>query len=127
MAYLIEYSTGREVRVSDDTNETDWMDIPEDGQLLIEMGDEGHEISLYITLENYEGVMGPNTISVLRPLPSSEVTVDKDVDGACIDDTDNDADSDGDGGDDDADDADDDDEDDDDESESEEEGPEYRA
>lgn len=78
--YKIEYSKDGRVRVSNAEFETEWLNKPADGQLLVTLGgDEECEVVL-ATFDNYDGDLDIDTVYPLAEAEETEVLEDVDPD-----------------------------------------------
>ena len=74
MSYKIEYAASGRLRLSNDEYETEWLDNPDDGQLVVEMGDD----VLFVTTREYVGNLTINSVFQLdRPLVASTEEVEE--------------------------------------------------
>ena len=97
--FTIQYSGTGRIRLVNDEIETDWINRPADGQIVLTITDEKQkEEFVLITLDNYLGDMRGNTVYPIgAPFPTTvEHDVDEeeeDVDGEDEDDVDGEDDS----------------------------------
>jgi len=78
--YKIEYSTDNRVRVSNAEYETEFVAIPDDGQMVVSIGADDDLEVLLVTLENYDGDLEPNSVFVIGEAEDTEIVNDVDPD-----------------------------------------------
>lgn len=85
--YKIEYSTDGRVRVSNAEYETEFVPIPDDGQMVVSIGADDDLEVLLVTLENYDGDLEPNSVFAIGAPEETEVIEDVDPDETGEDDS----------------------------------------
>jgi hypothetical protein len=78
--YTIEYAMDGRVRVANSDFETDWMAKPDDGQMLVSLGD-GDEVDVVlVTFDNYDGDLESDSVFAVGAPETTEVLENVDPD-----------------------------------------------